>query len=229
MSGRRRPAASNAAAPPGRARGGELEKIGQLRMERLGVIAPAASLLPPPPNGHDLKPTRERHRHGRVKRLDRQIVDSAGRPGAPWLASGILVQLAERAKAAHEAGRLSADEFGHELLLVAAGERFHTLFRRAALPDLRAAALVRVDGMAADPHNGNESARREIGEAIRALGGHRAIAASCVWHVVGLEDSLRKWATTHWNCQQAGAMMVLRAGLGVCAGHFRLDRVKFKS
>jgi hypothetical protein len=43
---------------------------------------------------------------------------------------------------------------------------------------------------------GNERARRDIAELVDALGGHGSILASCAWHVLGLEWSVRKWALT---------------------------------
>jgi hypothetical protein len=57
-----------------------------------------------------------------------------------------------------------------------------------------------------------------------ALGGWDSAAGSCMWHVVGLEYSIREWAMRHgWNGRvlnpaQAQGMVV--AALGVLAAHY---------
>ena len=69
-------------------------------------------------------------------------------------------------------------------------------------------------------------ARRKIGAALDALGGHESAAGSCAWHVVGLEMSVREWAMRQgWGGRpvappQAQGMLV--ATLSVLAGHFGL-------
>ncbi len=81
----------------------------------------------------------------------------------------------------------------------AAGERFAATFQRAGLDGLKAADIGRIPRGAAgggDLPIGNERARRVIAAVIAALGGHGALVASCVWHVLGLEWSVRKWAQT---------------------------------
>jgi hypothetical protein len=83
-----------------------------------------------------------------------------------------------------------------------------------------------------DPSRGNRAeltetqidARRRVGKALDALGGLGSPAGSCVWHVVGLQRSIREWALRQgWSgrplrAQQAQGILV--AALGVLAGHY---------
>lgn len=67
-------------------------------------------------------------------------------------------------------------------------------------------------------------ARRRVGEALDVLGGLGSPAGSCVWHVVGLQCSIREWAMRQgWGgrpvrIEQAQGILV--AALGVLAGHY---------
>src|SRR5919106_98134 len=66
----------------------------------------------------------------------------------------------------------------------------------ANLDPLRALPLARVTGTGREP-NLNErqlDARRRVHEAMEALGGIGSPAGSCVWHVAGLQHSVREWA-----------------------------------
>ena len=71
-------------------------------------------------------------------------------------------------------------------------------------------------------------ARRRIHEALQALGGISSPAGSCVWHIVGLQRSVREWATRQgWGgrpVRQKQAQGILIAALGVLAGHLGYDR-----
>ena len=59
---------------------------------------------------------------------------------------------------------------------------------------------------------------------MEALGGISSPAGSCVWHVVGLQRSVREWAIRQgWGgrpVRQEQAQGILVAALGVLAGHF---------
>jgi hypothetical protein len=67
-------------------------------------------------------------------------------------------------------------------------------------------------------------ARRRVHEAMEMLGGISSPAGSCVWHVVGLQRSVREWAIRQgWagrpiRHEQAQGMLV--AALGMLAAHF---------
>ena len=58
-------------------------------------------------------------------------------------------------------------------------------------------------------------------DAIEALGGLSSPAGSCVWHVVGLQRSVREWAIRQgWNgraMRREQAEGILIGGLGVLA------------
>ena len=83
-----------------------------------------------------------------------------------------------------------------------------------------------------DPSKGNRAeltetqidARRRVDAAMDALGGLGSPAGGCVWHVVGLQRSIREWALRQgWSgrpvrVEQAQGILV--AALGVLAGHY---------
>ena len=83
-----------------------------------------------------------------------------------------------------------------------------------------------------DPSRGNRAeltetqidARRRVSAAMDALGGLGSPAGGCVWHVVGLQRSIREWAMRQgWGgrpvrVEQAQGILV--AALGVLAGWY---------
>lgn len=68
------------------------------------------------------------------------------------------------------------------------------------------------------------AARERVARALDALGGHGSPAGSCVWHVVGMQTSVREWALRQgWGgrpVRQESAQGILVAALGVLAKHF---------
>jgi hypothetical protein len=106
---------------------------------------------------------------------------------------------------------------------------FRTTFRAAALDDLQPMALDRISGGAGDGMTErNLHARRKAAAAMAALGGFGSAAGSIVWHVVGLEASIREWAQRQgWGGRPVGAPQaqgMLVAALSVLAGHYGLTR-----
>jgi hypothetical protein len=104
---------------------------------------------------------------------------------------------------------------------------FRTKFRAAALDDLQAMAWDRLPGGAGDSMTERQAAaRRHVAEAMEALGGFDSAAGSAVWHVVGLECSVREWAQRQgWGGRRVGAPQaqgMLVAALGVLAAHYGL-------
>ncbi len=103
-----------------------------------------------------------------------------------------------------------------------AAEAFARDFRTAHLAGIRTASLIRVDSSRRPerPH-GNEGARRRVLRDMEALGGLGAPGAQAVWHVVGLEESLREWSHSDaWQgkpIRYYAAQGVLVAALGVLA------------
>jgi hypothetical protein len=73
------------------------------------------------------------------------------------------------------------------------------------------------------------AARERVARALDALGGHASPAGSCVWHVVGMQCSIRDWALRQgWGgrpVRQESAQGILVAALGVLAKHFGIRDV----
>jgi hypothetical protein len=68
------------------------------------------------------------------------------------------------------------------------------------------------------------AARERVARALDALGGHGSPAGSCVWHVVGMQTSIREWALRQgWSGRpvpRENARGILIAALGVLAKHY---------
>jgi hypothetical protein len=77
-----------------------------------------------------------------------------------------------------------------------AAKDFQAAFIVANLDPLRALPILRVPGTGRDPDLNERQlyARRRVHKALQALGGVSSPAGSCVWHVVGLQRSVREWA-----------------------------------
>jgi hypothetical protein len=110
-----------------------------------------------------------------------------------------------------------------------AGCRFRSQFRAATLDGVRVASLVRVSGRSGDAlSERQEAARTGIAAALALFGGADSACGSCLWHVVGLEFSLREWATRQgWagrRVHHVQAQGILVAALNVLAVHYGLIR-----
>ena len=110
-----------------------------------------------------------------------------------------------------------------------AGGIFRRQFRSAMLHGLRAMPLIRIVGGGGDCITEQQIAARDrVASAMEVLGGSDSAAGSCVWHVVGLECSVREWAMRQgWGgrtvpATQAQGMLV--AALSVLASHYGLVR-----
>lgn len=110
-----------------------------------------------------------------------------------------------------------------------AGGIFRRQFRSAMLDGLRAVPLIRIVGGGGDCITEQQIAARDrVACAMEVLGGSDSAAGSCVWHVVGLECSVREWAMRQgWGgrtvpATQAQGMLV--AALSVLAAHYGLVR-----
>jgi hypothetical protein len=138
-----------------------------------------------------IEPTAERQARGDVVRLERQIADFVGRSANTYRSLDTL-ELMERR------GSIGPDERR-------AGERFHNLFRWAALDS----GFVVSDPTRIPVHlarwrkasgRGDETARNEVFAALGALGHKTSPHRACAWHVLGCEMSLTAWAaTTGWS------------------------------
>ena len=107
-----------------------------------------------------------------------------------------------------------------------AAQDFQASFIVAQLDPLRALPIPRVPGTRREPDLNERQlhARRRVHKAMAALGGISSPAGSCVWHVVGLQRSVREWAMRQgWGgrpVRQEQAQGILVAGLRILAGHF---------
>jgi hypothetical protein len=104
-----------------------------------------------------------------------------------------------------------------------AARTFQADFAIASLDPIRAVPILRVPGAGREPDFNERqiAARRRVHAAMQALGGISSPAGSCVWHVVGLQRSIREWAMRlGWGgrpLRQETAQGVLVAALGVLA------------
>jgi hypothetical protein len=107
-----------------------------------------------------------------------------------------------------------------------AAKDFQTTFIVANLDPLRAVPILRVPGTGRDLDLNERQlhARQRVHRSLEALGGISSPAGSCVWHVVGLQRSVREWAMREgWRgrpVRQEQAQGVLVAALGMLAAHF---------
>lgn len=141
----------------------------------------------------ELKEVREKDPDGRVV-VHHRTVDTLGR----MLRSGTINQ------AMYHAAR-----------------DFQAAFAIANLDPIRAPSILRVPR----PEHELElterqiDARHRVHAAMEALGGINSPAGSCVWHVVGLQRSVREWAVRQgWNgrpIRQEQGQGILVAALGV--------------
>jgi Domain of unknown function (DUF6456) len=114
---------------------------------------------------------------------------------------------------------LRAGTISHEMH--DAARAFQADFTIANLDPIRARPLLRVPGAGREPDLSERQidARRRVHAAMEALGGINSPAGSCVWHVVGLQRSVREWAVRQgWNgrpLRQERAQGILVAALGM--------------
>jgi hypothetical protein len=145
--------------------------------------------------GRQLEEVREVDTDGRIV-VHHRLVDTLGR----MLKSGTIDQ------AMHDAGR-----------------DFQAAFIIAQLDPLRALPILRVPGTGREPDLNERQleARRQVHKAMQALGGISSPTGSCVWHVVGLQRSVREWAMRQgWGgrpLRQEQAQGILIAALGMLA------------
>ena len=108
-----------------------------------------------------------------------------------------------------------------------AGCIFRTHFRTAALDAMRTTQLLRMPRGGGDPLTERQAgARARVADALALFGGSDSPGGSCLWHVLGLECSLREWATRQgWSgrhVHHVHAQGILVATLGVLAVHYGL-------
>jgi hypothetical protein len=145
--------------------------------------------------GRELEEVREKDPDGRIV-YHHRTVDTLGK----MLRSGTIDQ------AMHDAAK-----------------DFQAAFIVANLDPLRAIPILRVPGTGREPELNERQldARRRVHQSLEALGGLSSPAGSCVWHVLGLQRSVREWAMRQgWRgrlVRQEQAQGILVAALGVLA------------
>ena len=113
-----------------------------------------------------------------------------------------------------------------------AAKDFQAAFIVANLDPLRALPILRVPGTGRDPDLNERQlhARWRVHKWLEVLGGISSPAGSCVWHVVGLQHSIREWALRQgWGgrpVRQEQAQGILIAALGILVGHFGYGQVR---
>ena len=165
-------------------------------------------------------PTPERRSRGIVELVERPIADECGRPSRPYRAVDTLAAMERR-------GSITAG-------MRQAGEDFRARFTVAQLDPLRAPDWSRLRERGASRFKGDEpglrieKARDAVWRAIQAVGGSGSPAGSCLWHVVGSEQSLKEWALEQgWSgrrVSQETASGILIAALGALEMHFGVKR-----
>ena len=116
-----------------------------------------------------------------------------------------------------------------------AAKDFQAAFIIAQLDPLQALPMLRVPGTGPDPDLNDRQlhARRRVYKALEALGGISSPAGSCVWHVIGLQRSVREWAMRQgWrgrSVDQKEAKGILIAALGMLARHYRYREPRLAS
>ena len=156
----------------------------------------SARIKPHKVRGRELEEVREKDPDGRIV-VHHRTVDTLGK----MLRSGTITE------EMHDAAK-----------------DFQASFIVANLDPLRALPILRVPGTGRDPDLSERQldARRRVHKSLEALGGISSPGGSCVWHVVGLQRSVREWAMRQgWGgrpVRQEQAQGILVAALGVLAG-----------
>jgi hypothetical protein len=164
----------------------------------------SARIKPHKVRGRELEEVREKDPDGRIV-VHHRTVDTLGN----MLRAGTI------------------DEAMHD-----AAKDFQAAFIIANLDPLRALPVLRVPGTGREPELNERQldARRRVHKALEALGGLSSPAGSCVWHVVGLQRSVREWALRQgWGgrpVRQEQAQGILIAGLGMLAMHSGYSKAK---
>ena len=116
-----------------------------------------------------------------------------------------------------------------------AARDFQAHFTIAAYDATATASIVRVRRRRGEKMTWNDdltirqiAARDRVHDVLQALGGMSSPGGSCVWHVVGLQMSLREWAMQQgWNnkpVRPGEASGILISALGMLAVHYGYER-----
>jgi hypothetical protein len=152
-----------------------------------------------------------------VELLEKSIKDADGRISQPLHSIDILGALERR------------NAITPEMWL--AGDWFRKRFRAARLDSLQAADMTRpmVSGKRRSLPSGRvEDARNDMWRAVLWVGGFGSPGGSCIWHVLGCEMNLKRWASERgWASRKVSpetATGILIAALGTLAAHYGNNR-----
>jgi hypothetical protein len=159
------------------------------------------------------KPSRWRLQHGAVTPPERGADPDTGTPVLRRRAVDTLGMLLEN-------GSITPEMHG-------AAAIFRAHFRAAALDGMRTMPLIRIPRGTSDTLTERHvSAREKVTAAIAHVGGMASPGGTCLWHVVGLECSIREWAMQEgWNGRAlvpAHGQGILVCALGALAEHYGL-------
>ena len=164
------------------------------------------------------------------KRKARATIDRPAKPSARLVTHQVVEADPDGVRVVHHrvvdtlgrmfaAGTIDAD-------MLSAARDFEAAFTLASFDRMPSASLVLVHapgtnlGTMSDRQIG---ARESVFRALDALGGMGSPAGSCVWHVVGLQSSLREWSMRQgWGgraVRHEAAQGILVAALGMLAAH----------
>jgi hypothetical protein len=166
-----------------------------------------------PPREDLSKPSKWRLQHGPVTAPERDTDPETGVPVQHRRSVDTLGMLLEN-------GAITG-------AMYEAAQIFRTQFRAAALDGMRTMSLIRVAHGTGDTLTERHvSARQKVAAAMKYVGGADSPAGSSLWHVVGLECSIREWAMQHgWNGRPlvpAHAQGILVGALGTMVEHYGL-------
>jgi hypothetical protein len=159
------------------------------------------------------KPSRWRLQHGAVTPPERGADPDTGMPVSRRRAVDTLGMLLENGSITPEM---------HDAAAI-----FRAHFRAAALDGMRTMPLIRIPRGTSDTLTERHlSAREKVTAAIGQVGGMASPGGTCLWHVVGLECSIREWAMQEgWNGRPlvpAHGQGILVCALGALAEHYGL-------
>lgn len=176
---------------------------------------------------------------GRKKARPKQIPEDLSRPSKWRLQHGAFggaVREADPETGTPVQHRRAVDTLGAMLTngtisaeMHEAGCVFRTQFRSALLDGMRTTQLIRMPkGAGATLTERQVASRDRVAAALDALGGTASPGGSAVWHVLGLECSIREWAMSQgWQGKPiapAQAQGMFTAALSVLAVHYGLVR-----
>lgn len=111
--------------------------------------------------------------------------------------------------------------------MLEAARRFHAHFQISHFSDIRSMSLV---APSSTPSHGGDlsdhqlDARNHVRTALNEIGGISSLLGSCMWHVVGLEHSMREWRVmrswTERPLNAHNATGILIAALDHLARHY---------